>query len=482
MSFTYGFYNSVNNDRVYDAEQFSSIFDGIINDGIYMSIGGKMYVKANEGMTLKISSGRAWFNHTWSYNDSDTNITLDNSDALLNRIDAIVLEINRSTNVRANSFKVIKGTPATRPSRPALTNTTNIKQYPLAYVRVGAGVTSITQANITNMVGTSQTPFVTGIIETISITDLVEQWETQFNQWMANIEAENDEWTQEQHDAFEDWSSEFVSEMTAFKETQQAAFTTWFNQMKGQLSEDAAGNLQNEIDAINATINALPQKATSSQASAGTSDNTYMTPSKVNTFYANKKATTSQATTGTDDITYITPAKLAAFFNAKKQFVASSPSLSTPSVSGTTIDLTSYITSSVKKLELTYSFDKTGDRSPWSYKSRVILTGTDIYGKKSSIDSDSNTYDNIAKTNSCNLSVLESSYIYMYEGIIKLEIDLVSKVFNACLSGSFSTSTIGTRKTGIINIQGGFTDLSSIVLPSGLSASQQKCQINKYIG
>lgn len=59
MSLTYGFFNSVNSDRVYDAEQISSIFDGLILDGVFASIGGKMIVKINTGMTVKISSRKS---------------------------------------------------------------------------------------------------------------------------------------------------------------------------------------------------------------------------------------------------------------------------------------------------------------------------------------------------------------------------------------------------------------------------------------
>lgn len=193
MSLTYGFYNSVNNDRAYNADQMSSIFDGVVADGIYMSIGGKMMVKTNNEMTLKISSGRAWFNHTWSYNDSDVNITIDNSDPLLNRIDAVVLEIDHSIGVRANSFKIVKGTPATNPTRPSLINNINVKQYPLAYVYIAAGATNITQANITNMVGTSSTPYVKGVIENISIDDMLAQWQAEFDEWLSELQAVLDE-------------------------------------------------------------------------------------------------------------------------------------------------------------------------------------------------------------------------------------------------------------------------------------------------
>ena len=83
MSITYGFYNSIDGDRKYDAAAMSAIFDGIINDGIYMSIGQRMIIKPNEGMTVKVGTGRAWFNHTWTLNDAEIILTLANSDQLL---------------------------------------------------------------------------------------------------------------------------------------------------------------------------------------------------------------------------------------------------------------------------------------------------------------------------------------------------------------------------------------------------------------
>lgn len=273
MSLTYGFYNSVNNDRMYNAEQVSSIFDGLVNDGVYMSIGGKMMVKTNTGMTVKIGSGRAWFDHTWTYNDSDFNITLDSSDPLLNRIDAVVLEVDHSTNIRANSFKIIKGNPSSNPSRPELVNDVNVKQHLLAYILVIAGSSEISQANITNMVGTSTTPYVKGLIENISIDDMLAQWQTQFNNWMRTIESQNTQWTTDQHaawqawvtnqeNAFTSWATEYQTEMENFKTTQQSAFLSWFDSMKDQLSEDAAGNLQLEIDDINSYISELDSSIT----------------------------------------------------------------------------------------------------------------------------------------------------------------------------------------------------------------------------
>ena len=103
MALSCGFYNSLDHDRKYNAEQFGSIFDGVIHDGVYMNIGGTMMVKATGAdMTVNIQTGRAWFNHTWTLNDTIYPITLPDAEQMLQKIVAIVLEINNETNVRTN--------------------------------------------------------------------------------------------------------------------------------------------------------------------------------------------------------------------------------------------------------------------------------------------------------------------------------------------------------------------------------------------
>lgn len=100
---------------------------------------------------------------------------------ILNRIDAVVLEVDARESVRANAIKIIKGTPATNPAKPTMISTTDRWQYPLAYIRVNSGVTSIRQANINNAVGTSECPFVTAPLEKMSIDALVAQWKDQWD-------------------------------------------------------------------------------------------------------------------------------------------------------------------------------------------------------------------------------------------------------------------------------------------------------------
>lgn len=193
MSVTYGFYNSENGDRKYNSVQMSELFDGLIADGIFATQGGAFVVSANVDMTVLVADGRAWFNHTWTKNDAGLPVVVPLSDLVFDRIDTLVIEVDSET--RMNAVKVISGVPSATPEAPVLINTASLNQYPLADIYVAANVTEITAPDITNRVGTSETPFVTGIIDTIDIDDLLEQWQGEFDEWFDGIKDILDEST-----------------------------------------------------------------------------------------------------------------------------------------------------------------------------------------------------------------------------------------------------------------------------------------------
>jgi len=196
---------------------------------------------------------------------------------------------------RAKSLKIVKGTPATNPVKPSMIKTNDRWQYPLAYIRVNSGVTSIRQANITNTVGTSECPFVTAPLEKMSIDALVAQWKDQWDAFYeketSDMEATNsfwkDQWskwfnaqTEEIQQSYLDWEKQWndwyatqtadmqetnaywkqlwatwfneytnnnTSEMAAWRENAQALFDEWFQQLKDTLSENVEANLANQI-------------------------------------------------------------------------------------------------------------------------------------------------------------------------------------------------------------------------------------------
>ena len=189
MSLTSGFFDSFNEDRKYNSLQFSSIFDGIISDGIYATYGDYFLVSPVSGMNIKVGTGRAWLDHTWTLNDADYPMTVEDAEVVLKRIDTVIIEVDRSNSGRINRLRILKGTPASAPVAPQLTKTESLKQYPLADILVKPNATEIVAADITNRIGTKDLPWVAGIIDHVSAEELVQQWRIEFDTLLDTLQA-----------------------------------------------------------------------------------------------------------------------------------------------------------------------------------------------------------------------------------------------------------------------------------------------------
>lgn len=189
MSLTSGFFDSFNEDRKYNSLQFSSIFDGIISDGIYATYGDYFLVSPVSGMNIKVGTGRAWLDHTWTLNDADYPLTVEDAEVVLKRIDTVIIEVDRSNSGRINRLRILKGTPASAPVAPQLTKTESLKQYPLADILVKPNATEIVAADITNRIGTKDLPWVTGIIDHVSAEELVQQWRIEFDTLLDTLQT-----------------------------------------------------------------------------------------------------------------------------------------------------------------------------------------------------------------------------------------------------------------------------------------------------
>ena len=188
MAVTYGFFNSVNDDRVYNADQISEYFLKLISNGVFATPTNAMQVQAASGMIVNVTPGWGFINCKWVKNDNLYPLTVDASDIILNRIDRVVLHLDNSVPYRSISIQIKKGTTAATPTPPELTRTGDIYELSLAQIYVGAGVEAITQAEITderpdvNVCG-----FITGLIDQIDTTNLFAQFTSAFTQWFDEI-------------------------------------------------------------------------------------------------------------------------------------------------------------------------------------------------------------------------------------------------------------------------------------------------------
>lgn len=195
MALTYGFFNSVNGDRVYNADQISGLFEGLITSGVYESVGNKLAVQANAGMTIQVATGRGWFAKRWLNNDAPYLIALAGSDVLLNRYAAIVVRVDRSNSERSVTVVPKYGEYGTTAVKPTMDHNDEVDEYCLAYVYIGAGVSEITQEDIEDTRSNNDLcGWVTGLITQLSTTTLFTQYEAIFNGFMNNEVVQFNEW------------------------------------------------------------------------------------------------------------------------------------------------------------------------------------------------------------------------------------------------------------------------------------------------
>ena len=253
------FFNSVSGDRVYRAEEWAEYFASFIGNGVFPVPSTSLQVVAGSGMAVAVKTGKAWINGYFYYNTSDLPVTLATADGVLNRIDRIVVRWDLTE--RKISVAVKSSTPATSPVAPALHRDADAYELCLADVLVGAGVTAISQANITDRrLDGSLCGVVAGVVDQIDtdafnaqleawFADYKEMSVDEFNDlvsYMESLELLGDQ----QYAALEAY-------MNDFKADAENDFNAWFATLQNVLDEDTAGHLLNLIQNNTARIEML---------------------------------------------------------------------------------------------------------------------------------------------------------------------------------------------------------------------------------
>ena len=113
-----------------------------------------------DNMAVTVSDGYGWIANSnadgvvwWIDNEkngSRLQLSVDMSDAVLPRIDRVVVSWQTTNYVALPEVKILKGVAASSPVAPALTNDSILREISLASIRIPAGVTAITSDMITD--------------------------------------------------------------------------------------------------------------------------------------------------------------------------------------------------------------------------------------------------------------------------------------------------------------------------------------------
>lgn len=209
MSEQSGFFNAQLNsdgtyDREYDARDFAGYFSKFISDGVFL---GGLLVRAKDGLTVTVKQGSAFIEGYWYNLTEDKDITLNPNETAYNINDLIVVVLDR-----ANRTIELQKKESVSSKLPVNDETKH--ELVLCSISLGVGVGEITNAEITDLRSNKDyCGYVTGVVEQIDVGSMYEQFKTQFEEW--------------------------------------------FDDIKGELSEDAAGNLQLQINDLKSRTRAI---------------------------------------------------------------------------------------------------------------------------------------------------------------------------------------------------------------------------------
>lgn len=191
MAIRCGFFNSVDNDRLYTADEMTRPYELLVSNGVFATPLGTpsnyLQVYAESNLSVRVKAGRGIFFDKWFLSDSDIVLNLTTAEATLKRIDSVIVKVDKSELVRGATIEIKKGTPSNIPVPPVMTRTDSIHEYRLADILVNARATIISQADITDTRGLSDCGWVTSLIQQLDTSTLYEQWQAGFDAWFNDV-------------------------------------------------------------------------------------------------------------------------------------------------------------------------------------------------------------------------------------------------------------------------------------------------------
>lgn len=239
------FFNDVNDDRVYLAEDFAMFFSTLIANGVFPNPSTNTQVLVNEEnpMAITIKPGKAWINGYLYWNPDNLVKTLE--PAFTNpRIDRVV--IRWVSNNREIKAYILTGTPATVPVATDLTRNSDVCELAIADIFVGGSVTAISQANITDTrMSDNLCGIVHALVQQVDVTTLFIQYQS----WIAEKQSQFNA-------GLIDYAATKQIEIDQIKADFQTEFLGFMTSIQATLSGDVAGNLLvlingNEENSIN---------------------------------------------------------------------------------------------------------------------------------------------------------------------------------------------------------------------------------------
>lgn len=214
-----GFFDAVNYDRTYNANDMNKPYSRVIADGVFATNAGTpssdlQVVSTGNGMQITVQKGQAIVASKWFENLFPIIITVPSNTTLYPRFDSVILQIDNRSSGRVGNVVYRTGTPASNPQYPDINTVTDVIEYAVAYVYVAAGATAINNDAITDLRGSASCPWVTSLIQQVDTSTLWNQFNAAYSQQFNQFTSDYETYVSEQREAWEEFLQTLTDELT----------------------------------------------------------------------------------------------------------------------------------------------------------------------------------------------------------------------------------------------------------------------------
>lgn len=207
-----GFFNSINEDRLYSAEQMNMPYKRLVANGVFATPQGTpssdlQATSANDGMNILVAPGNALIGDKWFYNPATITITVPGNTGLVNRVDSVIAQMDKRTSGRVGNIVYRQGDESG--NAPSINTDSDVAEFRLANVAVAPGATSISGSAITDMRGSADCPWVTSLIEQVDTSTLWNQFNAAYQEHIAECQSLNRFFTQAYQNQFEGYTEQY---------------------------------------------------------------------------------------------------------------------------------------------------------------------------------------------------------------------------------------------------------------------------------
>lgn len=214
-----GFFDAINNDRTYSADDMNRPYKRLVSDGVFPAprthgASTDFQVTSAGGMVITVNKGEGIFGSKWFQNETVIPITIPENNDIHPRIDSVIIQVDNRSSGRTGNIIYRTGTPAFNPAAPDLNTAANLYEYRVANIYVLAGTTAVDSSDIVDLRGSDSCPWTTGTIKQVDTSVLWQQFQTAYQNQFNSYNQQFQTYTANQRQAWNDFLSTLTDELT----------------------------------------------------------------------------------------------------------------------------------------------------------------------------------------------------------------------------------------------------------------------------